>query len=196
MADDAADDELMASLATGDAEALQGLFRRHGRDLLNFLYRLTGDRATAEDLAQESFLRVYRHASRYVQGNSFRAWLYAIARNLALQEKRTRALLARTRPPEACERRPPAPDGERRELLQAIQRGIEGISEPFRSALLLCVLNGLTYEEAAQACGCSVKTLSSRLARGREQFRRLVMPYLANGDPVRPEGNNARLRGL
>ncbi len=180
------DDSLMASLAGGRADALREIIRRHGPALVNFLYQLVGDRAAAEDLSQETFLRVYRAASRYVPGGGFRAWLYTIARHLALNHQRDRAL-ERDRLPEPA---PPAtaPDGgERGELQQAIERAIEAVAEPFRSALVMCVLHGLSYEEAAEASGCSVKTLSSRLARGRERFREAMAPYLAAGVPVRLE---------
>ncbi len=186
MGDDGADDRLMAGLAAGRSEALREIIRRHGPAILNFLYQLTGDRATAEDLSQETFLRVFRHARHYVPGGGFRAWVYTIARRLALNHGRDRAA-DRGRRPEIA---PAAiPDGgERSELQRAIERAIEGVTEPFRSALVLCVLQGLSYEEAAEASGCSVKTLSSRLARGRERFRELIAPYLANGDAVRLEG--------
>ncbi len=178
------DDLLMQRLAAGDAEALREIVRRHGESLLNFIHHLTGDRATAEDLSQEAFLRVYRNSSRYVAGGGFRAWLYTIARHLALNHQRNRKL-ERERLPDPRESESPRLEGG--ELQQAIDHAIDAISEPFRSALVLCVLHGLSYEEAAAASGCSVKTLSSRLARGRDQFRHLMVPYLSTGTAVRLE---------
>lgn len=178
------DDALMLRLAEGDSEALREIIRRHGTPLAAFLRQMTGDAASADDLTQESFLRVYRNSARYVPGGGFRAWLYTIARHLALNHLRDRhqeaAVPAAPPPMEA-----PLPDGgERGELQSMIERAIDAVPEPFRSALLLCVLHGLSYEEAAEASGCSVKTLSSRLARGRERFRELVAPYLATGAPL------------
>lgn len=186
MADDLVDDGLMTSLGAGRTDALREIIRRHGPALVNFLCQLTGDRAAAEDLSQETFLRVYRHASRYVPGGGFRAWLYTIARHLALNHQRDRAL-ERERLPEPAPPVPAPDGGERGELQQAIERAVEAVSEPFRSALVMCVLHGLSYEEAAAACGCSVKTLSSRLARGRERFREAMTPYLSAGAVVRLE---------
>jgi RNA polymerase sigma-70 factor, ECF subfamily len=177
------DDRSMARLSLGDADALRDVIARHGTALLNFLHQLVGERAAAEDLCQETFLRVYRHASRYVPGGGFRAWIYTIARHLALNHQRDRSLERDRRPEPPAAARPPD-GGEGHELQRAINRAIEAVSEPFRSALVLCVLHGLSYEEAAQASGCSVKTLSSRLARGRERFRELMAPYLADGAAV------------
>ena len=164
----------MLSLAGGRSDALRELIDRHGAAVLNFLYRMTGDRAAAEDLSQETFLRVFRHASRYVAGGGFRGWLYAIARNLALNHGRDRAMEKRIEPA-----RPTRSDAvERAELERAVEAAIDRIDEPFRSALVLCTLDGLSYEEAAFACDCSVKTLSSRLARARARLRELLAPFI------------------
>lgn len=177
------DDALMVRLAAGESEALREIIRRHGSPLAAFLRQMTGDAASADDLAQEAFLRVYRNSARYVPGGGFRAWLYTIARHLALNHLRDRHQETPAVAVPVAEA--PAPDGgERGELQSMIERAIDAVPEPFRSALLLCVLHGLSYEEAAEASGCSVKTLSSRLARGRERFRELVAPYLATGAPL------------
>jgi len=182
MPDDGVDDALMVRLAAGDPEALRGIIQRHGAPLANFLRQMTGDAAAAEDLAQESFVRVFRNAARYVPGGGFRAWLYTIGRHLAMNHARDRQ--AERDVPEAQSPAAPADRLERSELQSAIERAIAAVPEPFRGALVLCVLHGLSYEEAADASGCSVKTLSSRLARGRERFREVIGPYLATGTPV------------
>ncbi len=168
------DDELVGALAGGRSGALGSLLERHGEAVLNFLYRLLRDRAAAEDLSQETFLRVYRHADRYVPGGGFRGWLFAIARNLALNHLRHRALEKR---PDARPLKPSDP-AEHAELQRAVEDAIDRIEEPFRSALVLCSIDGLSYEEAAVACDCSIKTLSSRLARARAQLRSLLAPFL------------------
>lgn len=168
------DDDLMHELASGRTEALRGLIDRHGAAVLNFLYRMTRDRGAAEDLSQETFLRVFRHAGRYVPGGGFRGWLYAIARNLALNHGRDRAA-------ERCieaTRREEGDPVERAEFERAVDDAIDRIDEPFRSALVLCTLDGLSYEEAAAACDCSVKTISSRLARARARLRELLAAHL------------------
>src|SRR5437016_3024972 len=163
------DDELVQAIAAGGKEALRGVIDRHGAAVLNFLYRMTGDASGAEDLSQETFLRVYRHAARYVPGGGFRGWLFAIARNLALNHGRQRRM-EKSFAPVPSEAGDPI---ERAELERAVDAAIDRIEEPFRSALVLCSLDGLSYGDAAAACGCSVKTLSSRLARARAKLREL-----------------------
>lgn len=173
------DDLAMAALREGRADRLRELIDRHGPVVLNFLHRMTGDRATAEDLSQETFLRIYRHAARYVPGGGFRAWLFAIARNLAYKQGRKRAPEPLA-PPAA-----PAPAEAARalELQAAVSAALDRIEEPFRSALVLCTVDGVSYKEAAEACGCSVKTISSRLARARARLRDLLAPHLREDLP-------------
>ena len=172
------DDLAMQALREGRSEPLRELVERHGPLVLNFLHRMTGDRALAEDLSQETFLRVYRHAARYVPGGGFRAWLFAIARNLAFKRGR-RPLPAR--PPSPV--REPAELARQAELQAAVSAALDRIEEPFRSALVLCSVDGVSYKEAADACGCGVKTLSSRLARARARLRELLAPHLREDLP-------------
>src|SRR5438309_11328572 len=89
------DDEAMRRVAGGDNTALAVLFDRHKSRLFGFLYHLVGDRAAAEDLVGETFLRVYRARNRYRSGAGFTPWLLVIARNLALGELRRRGVVNR-----------------------------------------------------------------------------------------------------
>ena len=180
---DEADDARMLRLAAGDKETLRELMECHGGVVLSFLYRMTGDRGGSEDLTQETFLRVFRNAASYRPGQGFRPWLFTIARNLALNHRRRKGLEARTRPHPNGRALDPAAQVENGELRRKVEENLQLVEEPYRSALVLCVLQGLSYEEAAEVCGCSVKTLSSRLARGRSRFRVLMDPYLrGNGN--------------
>src|SRR5947199_3539568 len=89
------DDEAMRRVAGGDNTALAVLFDRHKSRLFAFLYHLVGDRAAAEDLVSETFLRVYRARTRYRAGTAFTPWLLTIARNLALGELRHQGVVKR-----------------------------------------------------------------------------------------------------
>src|SRR6185369_2242637 len=82
-------------IAAGDSAALACLFERHKRRLFAYLYQLTGDRAAAEDLLGETFLRLYRARARYRTGSGFVPWLFRIARNLAVGELRRRSVRRR-----------------------------------------------------------------------------------------------------
>jgi RNA polymerase sigma-70 factor (ECF subfamily) len=82
------DDELMASTSAGDQRAFAELYQRHRRRAFSFLLHLTGTRPTAEDLLQEAFLRIWRARASYQPSGEFRAWLFTIARRLAVDRFR------------------------------------------------------------------------------------------------------------
>src|SRR5687768_3667490 len=82
---------LMARLAAGDSSALEGLYERWGGPVLSFVERMCGDRATAEDLLQEVFVRVWRAAPRYEPTAKFSTWLFQVARNATLNELEKRS---------------------------------------------------------------------------------------------------------
>jgi RNA polymerase sigma-70 factor (ECF subfamily) len=189
---DALDRELLVRHCAGDPGSFERLLARYRGPVVTFLYRLTGDLALAEDLGQETFLRVYRKATQF-QGHgtggvssSVRSWIFAIARNLAVDHERLRFRLlgrgGRARSlgsaPELEGGEPPDRHAERQEVRAAVTRAIATLPEPFRSALLLVDISRLPYEEAALALGCGTKTLSSRLARARRQLRDRLHPDL------------------
>jgi RNA polymerase sigma-70 factor (ECF subfamily) len=168
----------MTRLAQGDPEALRDLMARHAGPVLAFLLHATGDRAAAEDLVQETFLRLFRNAAAWRPELGLRPWLFTIARNLALGLRRHRAIEARPLPARPSAPHPPPALVEERELRRKAEEAVQAIDEPFRTTLVLCVLQGLSYEEAAAVCGVPPKTISSRLARARARFRELMDPYL------------------
>ena len=189
----ATDDDLVARVAAGDAEAFATLFRRRQAMVYRFALQMTGASAAAEDVTQEAFLALMRDAGRYEAGRSVVAWLCGIARNHALrrlQKDRTVVALADegdgTAPPApACD---PLADLTRAEGIDALRRAILRLPIPYREAVVLCDLQELSYVDAAAALGCAVGTVRSRLHRGR----RLLAEALRNGDvrqaPVGPPG--------
>lgn len=174
------DEQLMRSFANGDEGAFRELFRRHGEATLAFLTASTSNRELAEDLLQDTFARVFRHrddwrGARGGEGDSFRAWLFAIARNLsrdagrrttvrrrAADEIRDGALAAPTATtPDA------APDeaAHRGDAARRILAALEKLPEAQRDAFVLIRLQELSYEEVAAACGTTVAAAKMRVAR-------------------------------
>ena len=160
----------------------------YGSTIYTFAYRLTGDADEAWDLTQDVFVRVYRNLDRYQPG-TFDGWLYRITRNLFLDGIRRRRRY-RTEPLPEQEWRVPATDEpgpadviERRTLEARLEQGLAGLSPDFRLAVVLCDVEGLTYDEIADTTGWPIGTVRSRIHRGRKQLRE----YLAtNPDPDRP----------
>jgi RNA polymerase sigma-70 factor, ECF subfamily len=155
---------------------LDEVAERYGDRIYTIAYRLTGDPHDAADLAQDVFVRVYRNLHRYEPG-TFDGWLYRIAKNLFLDHVR-RGHRQRTEPLPDEEWRAPASQDpgpadvvERRTLEASLGDGIAALSEDFRLAVVLCDVEGLSYEEIATVTGWPLGTVRSRIHRGRKQLR-------------------------
>jgi RNA polymerase sigma factor (sigma-70 family) len=127
-----------------------------------------GNRADAEDVAQDALLAAFSQASSFRGRSTVRSWLYAIAKNAARVFQRSRV---RRRVREQSGARPgAAPDPSETWARELLAR----LPEIFREVLLLCDVNGFTYEEAAEALRCPVKTVSTRLFRARERMAKFL----------------------
>ncbi|MEO6597781.1 MAG: RNA polymerase sigma factor [Planctomycetota bacterium] len=156
----------------------------HAESLKSYSTRLLGDSIAAEDVAQDSFLALYRHLNQ-VPASAFRPWLFRVARNLCLDQLRRRKFkLSLFRDLQKDDDRPFTPIdtdsvrpdqlAEAREANQAIESAISELPTKFREAFLLCEVEGMSYEDAAAVMGCPVKTVSTRLFRARQRFKSLV----------------------
>lgn len=200
--DTATDDDLLARVAAGEAEAFAALFRRRQAGVYRFALHMTGLPAVAEDVTQEVFLAVIRDAGRYERGRSVAAWLCGIARNHALrrlQKDRTVVPLD----DDADELGPPAPDTDpladltRAEGIDALRRAVLGLPVQYREAVVLCDLQEMSYADAAAALGCAVGTVRSRLHRGRRLLAGMLRQPDAVAEPVATRGLAPRaIRGI
>lgn len=192
--DERADEDLMLALKTGDEGAFAELMRRHRGPIVNYVNRLIGDRDRAEDLAQEVFLRVYRHAGTYRVTARFTTWLYTIASNLGKNELRNRAR-RRNVSVEDTPRELRQDDyhfGTREDFLapdrisdlndrqRKVRIAIDSLPEHFRMMLVLRDLEGFTYEEIASMLDLPLGTVKSRINRARLEFKKRVEPLLAS----------------
>jgi RNA polymerase sigma-70 factor, ECF subfamily len=149
---------------------------QYGAKIYTFAYRLTGDADDAADLAQDVFVRVYRNLHRYQPG-TFDGWIYRITKNLFLDSVRRRGHFRMEPLPETDWRSPaseepgPADVVERRTLEARLERGLTQLPEEFRLAVVLCDVQGLTYEDIVQVTGWPLGTVRSRIHRGRKQLR-------------------------
>ncbi len=167
----------------GDAAAFNQLVRSYEALVYRTAYRVLGDSAAAEDAAQDAFISAFKHIRAY-RGGSFIAWLLRIVTNLCYDQLRAKqrrpttsldALLLNPDDP-APGADQPAPESphdyaERRELNAVIQNGLVGLPADQRLTLVLVDIEGLSYEEAAQATGANIGTVKSRLSRAREHLR-------------------------
>lgn len=156
--------------------------------LFPFLCRLTGDEASAADLAQETFVRVYEARRKVRPTGRFSTWLFTIAtnlsRNLARWRRRHPTISLEEpgdgdRSPSLGERlgseSPPGALLERRELCEAVRSAVLSLPEPLKEALVLFEYEELSYEEVAQVLGCSRKIVEMRLYRARKSLRKTLI---------------------
>jgi RNA polymerase sigma-70 factor (ECF subfamily) len=152
--------------------------RTHSARVYRLAYRLTGNPYDAEDLTQEVFVRVFRSLSSYTPG-TFEGWLHRITTNLFLDMVRRRQRIRFDALPEDTERLPgTAPSPEQvysdTHLDPQIQAALDALSPEFRVAVVLCDIEGLTYEEIAATLGIKLGTVRSRIHRGRVQLRQAL----------------------
>lgn len=180
----APDDDLMRRMAEGEAEALAILFDRHKSRLFGFLYHLLGDRAVAEDLVGETFLRIFRARGRYRPAGGFVPWMLAIARNLALGELRRQGSLRRAQQ-RLMQAAAPSPEGwrsRRDEQRELVRTALLQLPEEQRAALVLKEYQGLSYREIGQVLGCSEEAARARTYRARGTLRELLRDEWDDGN--------------
>ena len=163
----------------------------------NLARYLTRDPVLSEDIVQDAFVRAFQAFARF-RGDSPRAWLFAIVRNCCrtamTRGAQTRAVTVRESdlpPPEASALTglpDPAPNPEdwtiRKDEIAGLQRAIEAIPEPFREAVVLREMEGLSYAEIAEVTGVAIGTVMSRLSRGRAILADVLLPAKQSDDEV------------
>ncbi|MEP6598964.1 MAG: RNA polymerase sigma factor SigE [Actinomycetota bacterium] len=180
------------------APSWDAVVREHADRVYRLAYRLSGNRADAEDLTQETFVRVFKSLAEYTPG-TFEGWLHRITTNLFLDMVRRRQRIRFDALPEdAGDRLPAASSGPEQtydalHLDPEIQRALGALPADFRAAVVLCDLEELSYEEIAATLGIKVGTVRSRIHRGRVLLRE-ALAHRAPG--VRPaEPGKVRLDG-
>jgi len=172
------DRETLSAITRGDRQALAVLYDRHARSLLRYLERLVLDAPLAEDLLQDLFLIVWRDAGRYRGEASVRSWLYGIAHNLGLMALRKR----REWPLEewAAEHVAADMEADPADLAalawdrERLSRALGALSAEHRAVVELVFYHGFKRKEAAQALGCPVGTVKSRLHYALRALARIM----------------------
>jgi RNA polymerase sigma-70 factor (ECF subfamily) len=172
---DERDDVLLRRAAKGDEGAFLSLYQRHQGALYRYALRMTGSRWAAEEIVQEVFMTLIRQPKKYdADRGEVGAFLFGITRNRVLKhlERLPRELPLDPQLDSGATHEPadlltPAFWAERRERIEQVREAVLGLPAEFREAVVLCELEELSYEEAAQKSGCPIGTIRSRLHRGR-----------------------------
>jgi RNA polymerase sigma-70 factor (ECF subfamily) len=171
--DDDPDSRCMRLIAGGDREALAELVERWQRRLINFFYRATGNRADAEDLAQDTFIELYRYAPRYQARGSFNAFIFTLARRRMIDSfrKQTRRPLEYLDPSDYAMQQQSEASDPSREIEEAFHRALAALPDKHRQAILLRQQQDLSYEEIAQALEASLSAVKTWIHRARTHLR-------------------------
>ncbi|HEY3418319.1 MAG TPA: sigma-70 family RNA polymerase sigma factor [Armatimonadota bacterium] len=175
------DEALMERVIAGDVQALGALFERHKQPLFNFLLRFVRDRALAEDVLLDAFLRLYDRRQAFRRGAAVSTWLYTIAHHLALDRlKRAhrRDIPLDELPQElsASEENLPLEACARNELAQAVRGAIAQLPRDQQAVILLREYQGLSYGEIGTIIGISEEAARVRAHRARLTLRKLLEP--------------------
>ncbi len=179
---DATDEVLIARFQEGDLQAFNEIVFRYQNQLINFVGRLLNDRITAEDIVQETFLRVYRNKHRYKEIARFSTWIYTIAGNLARTELRRRKIrnffsISQRGETEKDYEIPDVDIDVEKEVegrinKEAIMKEITKLPVYFREVIILRDVQDLTYEEISRILNVPLGTVKSRVNRGRTQIQK------------------------
>lgn len=182
----------MVQLAAGHAASLNSLMDRHAQRLFHYLVRVLGNEEDADEVAQESFARVYQHCAEFQANRRFSTWLYSIASNLARDRLRWRK-----RHPQMSLDAPSPVTGEEyghtlpdrganpREALETEERGewvrraVGRLPEELRVPLVLAEYEGHSHAEIGAILNCTAKAVEMRIYRARHELRRHLAPLLA-----------------
>ena len=170
---------LVKQTQNGDRRAFSELVRRYQTTVYRSCYRILGDKEDAKDASQETFLRAYNKLDTFRGRSTFKIWLLRVAMNVSLNERSSRGrkvphnnidlaqFVASTEAPEA--------ELMRAEAAAQMHDALELVRPDHRAAIVLRELEGLTYQETAEALGVSEGTAKSWVHRGRKQMKRLLI---------------------
>lgn len=191
------DQRLVEACRAGRTEAFGMLVLRYKDRLYPTIARLTGSPEDALDILQDAFLRAYQKLGHFQGGSSFYTWVYRIAVNLALSERRKRRPAIHRPGPLALdpaeaaddpERSDPAGPLELADRKRLVEQALETLAPEYRAVVVLKDMDGLRYEEIAETLGIPIGTVRSRLHRGRCELRDRLGPLLHAEDAVYANG--------
>lgn len=170
------DDELIRRVTQGDKEAFMVLYERYRERLFTYCCRMLGDRDTAKDALQDSFVKAFQNAAMYRAGTSVSAWLFRLTRNVCIDMLRAR------REHESIDDVEPVEWEQTSDvkLQEALTEEIERLPEIYREAVILRDVQGHSYQEIAEITGTAISTVKFRIFKARDMLRQRLTVYLSD----------------
>ena len=183
--------DLVTRVCAGDSEAFRLIFERYSRPVVSFIFDMVNDRALAEELTQETFVRAFRAIRTMRRETKLSTWLFGIARNVARESLRARVRavshinLADKSVMDLSDNKPVPVEGVlSKELNELIRRSLAELDEDKRLVFTLKVLHQCSYDEIAEITGFSLAKLKTDLHRARAEMRRRIGAYAGVGYEV------------
>jgi len=188
------DEDIVLRVQRGDRSAFDFLVIKYQHKIIQLVNRYVKDPSEAQDVAQEAFIKAYRALGNFRGDSAFYTWLYRIAINtaknyLVSRSRRSSDYEVDVQDAEAIENAPQLQGMEtperlllNQEIIDTIKTAIDKLPEEMRTAIILREIDGMSYEEIAEAMDCPVGTVRSRLFRAREAIDNKLNPLLEHGD--------------
>lgn len=170
------DYDLAARSRSGDLGAFRSLVTAYQEQVIRIAYRVSGDFHAAEDIAQDSFLRAFQKLDSFDPSKGkFSSWLFTITRNLALNSRRkVEHFPSPSIDEESTDLPSPAENSEQRDQMRQLDRAINEIEEPFRSAFLLAEIEELPLQQISEIENVAIGTIKSRISRAKASLRESI----------------------
>jgi RNA polymerase sigma-70 factor (ECF subfamily) len=177
--------ELLRRAQLGDRDAFAAVIERYWDRLYRWLFHLTHHQQAAEDLAQESFLKAFAHLNTFRRGTNFQAWVFRIAYNTFLNQRRSATRMSRQPFPETlpADDAGPAEEAISHETQQMLARAVGRLPSEFRAALLLRIEQGLSFREIADILETTEQTARWRVYKARQKLLNVLAPQLDQEKP-------------
>ncbi|MEW6088492.1 MAG: RNA polymerase sigma factor [bacterium] len=181
------DVQLMLRFKDGDNSSFEILLEKYQSPIINFLYKITGNKTEAEDLTQEVFIRVYHSGKKYIPQSKFSTWIYIIAKNTALNDIRRKKGILRFLKKDLEEPEKKIPDNknpsalaqlELKDLQKVVKNAIDLLPPNQKIAVILSKYDSLSYEEISQIMDCSISSVKSLLNRAKISLKEKLEKYV------------------
>jgi RNA polymerase sigma-70 factor (ECF subfamily) len=170
--------ELIKELQRGDQRAFEAVYQEFSDGVFAYCLKILADRQLAEDVVQETFLKVQQHARSIQQNESFKSWVFRIARNEALMLLRKRRSNGQIDVDSVWNEETPHQQLIALERAEIVNRLLDSLKHEYREALVLSVYENMSYAEIAAVTGATESSVKSRIFRARKEMIEKLKPYV------------------